>query len=240
MFELNDNLEIKKQFFEGSIIYIIDDFYKYPQEVDDYLFGQPNKIPLHKQWEEPSMNGVYFEDRRHQSYSIDSLDIEEVYHFLSDLCGQDPLGDGKEILTNCTRFKRHQFNDYKNCVWWPHTDGGYNGIVYFNDDNKNGTCFYEELVDRPDMPEHYQPWGAKKDFIVIKTLEPKYNRFVFFDGYEFPHGMNICTDRYFGEEYRKNQVFFFDNPKFLKELEELEGKENIEINKNILKNFLEG
>jgi len=32
--------------------------------------------------------------------------------------------------------------------------------------------------------------------------------------------MNICTDRYFGEEYRKNQVFFFDNPEFLKELEE--------------------
>ena len=60
----------------------------------------------------------------------------------------------------------------------------------------------------------------KKDFIVIKTLEPKYNRFVFFDGYEFPHGMNICTDRYFGEEYRKNQVFFFDNPEFLEELEE--------------------
>ena len=216
MFELNDNLEIKKQFFEGSIIYIIDDFYKYPQEVDDYLFGQPNKIPLHKQWEEPSMNGVYFEDRRHQSYSIDSLDIEEVYHFLSDLCGQDPLGEGKEILTNCTRFKRHQFNDYKNCVWWPHTDGGYNGIVYFNDDNKNGTCFYEELVDRPeDIPEHYQPWGEKKNFILLKTLEPKYNRLVFFDGYEFSHGMNICTDRYFGEEYRKNQVFFFSDPEFL-------------------------
>ena len=30
--------------------------------------------------------------------------------------------------------------------------------------------------------------------------------------------MNICTDRYFGE--LKNQVFFFDNPEFLKELEE--------------------
>ena len=218
MFELNDNLEIKKQFFEGSIIYIIDDFYKYPQEVDDYLFGQPNKIPLHKQWEEPSMNGVYFEDRRHQSYSIDSLDIEEVYHFLSNLCGQEPLREGKEILTNCTRFKRHPFNDYKNYYWWPHIDGGYNGIVYFNHDNKHGTCFYEERVEKPDEePEHYRPWGLKKDFIVTKTLEPKYNRLVFFDGYNFPHGMNICTDRYFGEEYRKNQVFFFDDPEFLED-----------------------
>ena len=25
-----------------------------------------------------------------------------------------------------------------------------------------------------------------------------------------PHGMNICNDTYFGQEYRKNQVFFFD------------------------------
>ena len=218
MFELNDNLEIKKELFEGSIIYTIDDFYKYPQEVDDYLFGQPNKIPLHKQWEEPSMNGVYFEDRRHQSYSIDSLDIEEVYYFLSNLFGQEPLREGKEILTNCTRFKRHPFNDYKNYYWWPHIDGGYNGIVYFNHDDKHGTCFYEEKVEKPDEePEHYRPWGLKKDFIVIKTLEPKYNRLVFFDGYNFPHGMNICTDRYFGEEYRKNQVFFFDDPEFLED-----------------------
>ena len=30
--------------------------------------------------------------------------------------------------------KEHEFNDYKNYYWWPHTDGGYNGIVYFNDD----------------------------------------------------------------------------------------------------------
>ena len=134
------------------------------------------------------------------------------------MCGQGY--EDSDIVTNCTRFKRHEFNDYKNYYWWPHTDGGYNGIVYFNDDSEHGTCFYEELVEKPDVPEHYQPWGAKKDFIVIKTLEPKYNRFVFFDGYEFPHGMNICTDRYFGEEYRKNQVFFFDNPEFLKELEE--------------------
>ena len=217
MFELNENLKIEKELFEGTVIYTIDDFYKNPKEVENYLFGKPNEIPLHKIHEKPSFNNVYFEDRRHDD-SIDHLDLENVYDFLSDLCGQSY--DFPDVVTNCTRFKRHQFNDYKNYYWWPHTDGGYNGIVYFNDDSEHGTCFYEELVEKPDVPEHYQPWGAKKDFIVIKTLEPKYNRFVFFDGYEFPHGMNICTDRYFGEEYRKNQVFFFDNPEFLKELEE--------------------
>ena len=215
MFELNDNLEIKKELFQGTVIYTIDDFYKYPQEVDDYLFSEPNKIPLHKIWENPTFNGVHFEDRRHEGYSIDNLDIAKVYDFLSKLCGQGY--QGAEVVTNCTRFKRHEFNDYKNCYWWPHHDGGYNGIVYFNADDKHGTCFYQELVEKPDMPEHYQPWGAKKDFIVLKTLEPKYNRFVFFDGYRFPHGMNICTNRYFVAEYRKYQVFFFDDPEFLED-----------------------
>ena len=72
----------------------------------------------------------------------------------------------------------------------------------------------------PEVNEHYAPWRSKDEFELIKHLEPKYNRLVFFDGYKFPHGMNICTDRYFGEEYRKNQVFFFDSVEFLRELEE--------------------
>ena len=206
LFEFNENLEIKKEIFEGTIIYTIDDFYKYPQEVENYLFGEPDKIPLHKMNEKPSFNNVYFEDRRTKEYDYR---LKKVYDFLSSLCGE--IYDHLEITTNCTRFKRHPFNDYKNCYWWPHTDDGYNGLVYFNHDSEHGTCFYEELVDPPDTPEHAQPWGAKKDFVVIKTLEPKYNRLVFFDGYEFSHGMNICTDRYFGEEYRKNQAFFFNN-----------------------------
>ena len=42
-----------------------------------------------------------------------------------------------------------------------------------------------------------------------ETLVAKYNRMVLFDGM-IPHAMDISNDRYFGEEYRKNQVFFFD------------------------------
>ena len=219
MFELNENLKIDKELFEGTVIYTIDDFYKNPKEVENYLFGKPSEIPLHKRHEKPSFNGVYFEDRRHDS--VDDLDLKKVYDFLSGLCGQGY--EAPDIVTNCSRFKKHEFNDYKNYYWWPHTDGGYNGIVYFNHDDKHGTCFYEDTIDleKPDEePEHYRPWGLKKDFIVTKTLEPKYNRLVFFDGYNFPHGMNICTDRYFGEEYRKNQVFFFDDPEFLEHYED--------------------
>ena len=48
MFELNENLEIKKELFQGTVIYTIDDFYKNPKKVENYLFGEPDKIPLHK------------------------------------------------------------------------------------------------------------------------------------------------------------------------------------------------
>ena len=101
------------------------------------MFGKPNEIPLHKIYEKPSFNGVYFEDRRPDSE--DNLDLKKVYDFLSGLCGQSY--EAPDIVTNCSRFKKHEFNDYKNYYWWPHTDGGYNGIVYFNDDEKHGTCF---------------------------------------------------------------------------------------------------
>ena len=218
MFELNDNLKIKRELFRGTIIYTIDDFYKNPQKVENYLFSEPDKIPLHKITRKPSFNNIYFEDRRHGL--IDNLDLKKVYDFLSDLCGQGYKNPN--IVTNCTRFKRHPFNNYENCYWWPHTDCGYNGIVYFNNDNEHGTSFYDELVRNPNVNEHEEPWIPKKNYISIKTLEPKYNRFVFFDGYKILHGMNICSDRYFGEEYRKNQVFFFDSVEFLilRELEE--------------------
>ena len=52
---------------------------------------------------------------------------------------------------------------------------------------------------------------TKKKYKIIKTLEPKYNRLVLFDGDEFPHGMNIVNDMYFSNEYRNNQVFFFED-----------------------------
>ena len=211
MFELNNNLEIKEELFQGSIIYTIDNFYRDPQRIENYLFRDIPNLPLHKGNDNPSYNGTYFEDRRHPARN--SLQLKKVYDFLSDLCGQEY--DSHDIATNCARFKRHEFNDYENCHWWPHTDTGYNGIVYFNDDNENGTNFYNELIPLPDINEHYAPWRSKDEFELIKHLEPKYNRLVFFDGWKFSHGMNISNDRYFGQEYRKNQVFFFDCEEYL-------------------------
>ena len=203
MFELNSDLDIKEEILLGSKIFTIDNFYKNPDEVYDFLFNR--EVPLWKIEEKPSFNTIHFIDKRLIEYDERLL---PVIGFLSYLCNQD--AESHDIVTNMQRFFKHDFNDYKNCHWWPHQDSGYNGIVYFNkDDNTSGTNLYSVKKQYNMTLEHVEPWRSKEDFKILKTLEPEYNRLVFFDGLKFLHGANFPDDRYFGEEYRTNQVFFF-------------------------------
>ena len=209
MFELSDNLYINTEIFQGSKIFTIDNFYKYPDEISNYLFKEP--APLHKEYDIPTYNNVLFEDRRLRIYDVR---LKPVVDFLSKLSSQKPLM--YHISTNQTRFYNDEFNDYNNCIWWPHIDEGYNGIVYFNkNDNECGTNLYSQITDADEMTayntitEHSAPWRQKEKYEMIKILEPKFNRLILFDGFKYPHGMNIVNDRYFSDEYRCNQVFFF-------------------------------
>ena len=200
MWELNDDLIIEKEVFKGSIIYKIDNFYKNPEKIENHLFH--DDVPLHKIHLKPTYNNLHFEDRRLDYYDAR---LTHVIDFLSSICNQRPFS--YNVITNQARFKRHKFNDYEKNYWWPHRDVGYNGIVYFNDDD--GTNFYEEIITKKKSKEHFKPWRPKEDLRVVKKIKSKYNRFVFFNGRKFLHGMDINSDRYFCNEYRKNQVFFF-------------------------------
>ena len=203
MFELNSDLDIKEEILLGSKIFTIDNFYKNPDEVYDFLFNR--EVPLWKIEEKPSFNTIHFIDKRLIEYDERLL---PVIGFLSYLCNQD--AESHDIVTNMQRFFKHDFNDYKNCHWWPHQDSGYNGIVYFNkDDNTSGTNLYSVKKQYKMTLEHVEPWRPKENFKILKTLEPEYNRLVFFDGLKFLHGANFPDNRYFDEEYRTNQVFFF-------------------------------
>lgn len=212
MFEINNECIVRTEFVEGSPLYIIDDFYQDPDEVLE-LFFIVDPI-IWKPHEKPSYNQVFFDDRRH---FFESEKIKNVYEFLSKVCKQKSLEledvSNKTICTNFTRFKKVEFNDYENNYWWPHRDDGYNAVLYLNkEDAKSGTNLYECLnpdEEPPNFPEHYQPWRSKSNYRLVKTIEPKYNRMVLFDGLKFPHGMNICNEDYFGDTYRMNQVFFF-------------------------------
>jgi hypothetical protein len=210
MLEISENIEIKKEFFRESIIYTIDNFYKDPDQFLEFLsFIEPN---VWKQEQKPSNNLIHFEDRRHQ---IRSKEVGKVYSFLRKLAGIESISYEEQerlITTNFSRFKHNEFNDYSNNYWWPHEDYGHTAIIYLNKgDSFSGTNLYENLnpkIEPPNYPEHYKPWRNKKNYAIIKTLEPKFNRMILFNGNKFTHGMNICNDDYFGESYRMNHVLF--------------------------------
>lgn len=210
MFELNPYFSVKEEIFHDSKIFFIDDFYANPDEVKEYFLTKESR--LNKFNQKPSFNNLHFEDRRH---SIISENIVEVYKVLQSICNQKPLCENL-IITNLTRFKKVSFNDYENNYWWPHQDNGYNGIVYLNkNDSLSGTNLYQcfhlnELIERDTIFEHLEPWRDKEKYKLIKSIRPKYNQLVLFDGKKFLHGMNICNDDYFSQAYRLNQVFFFE------------------------------
>ena len=207
MFEINKNAEVRAEQFFHSNLYVIDDFYLNPDEVVEYI--TKTQPPLWKIEEGESNNGILYEDRR---LVKDHPDITEVYQALSSLCGQPPADN--RVITNQTRFIDKKSNTYETHYWYPHIDNGYNGIVYLNHDDFNGTNLYDvkslEEIRSPFHKEHENPWRKKENFIVLKEIKPKYNRMVLFDGL-FLHGMNISNDTYFSDEYRLNQVFFFQN-----------------------------
>lgn len=209
VFDMREGCEPVIEEVEGSTVITIDNFYADPGKVRDlFLAIDPQ---MHKPEEKPSFNGIYFEDLRHV---FNSKLLQRTYEFLSSLCNQPALFTTKRVNTNFTRFAKSSFNDYGNKYWWPHIDAGYNAIVYLNEHETCGTNLYEDLVKdrvKSGMPEHYEPWRDRSEYRLVKYIEPRFNKVVMFDGLKFPHGMSITDDTYFENEYRMNQVFFFNH-----------------------------
>tara|TARA_Y100000992_G_C21263709_1_gene492732 strand:+ start:1099 stop:1794 length:696 start_codon:yes stop_codon:yes gene_type:complete len=219
IFEYNSDSSVEVEYLDGSPIYTIENFYTNPEKVYENLFEIPlreNFAPLWKINQTPSNNGIHFEDRRVNCFSDEIIDI---YFLLNDIIGNYSFVP--EINTNIFSLKNDEkskkFNNYKDNVWWPHTDLGYNGIIYFHDEC--GTNLYKPIskiqkkFDEIEYTknEHYKPWRPKCTHHILKTIDAKYNKLVLFDGKKFPHGMNITSDFYSEKNYRGNQVFFFHN-----------------------------
>lgn len=216
VFDLNEEVVVIRESFMGSNIYYIDDFYKNPDAVVETFNNKNNDLhdPIMDN-PELSINGIQFEDRRHK-YNTEELKV--AYDRLSEICCQKPVFSNTRVITNQVKFFKNDFNNYKDNYWHPHIDVGYNGIVYLNNNENDisGTNLYRKI--KPDLPysrgEHVDPWRSKQNWELITTLKPAYNRCVLFDGVKFHHGMHICDDMYFGDEYRLNQVFFFQDPDY--------------------------
>lgn len=208
IFSFNKENSITIEVIDNSTVYYIDNFYENPDQVLNLFLT--NKPDFHKRNDTCTYNGIYFEDKRHR---IKNEEIVEIYEYLGKFIKQVPCDHSNIAITNCTRFKDVEFNDYESNYWWPHVDSGYNAILYLNKgDSSNGTNLYQNLnptKEPPRCPEHHAPWRNKINYKLIKSLKPRYNRMILFDGLKFYHGMNIADRRYFHDEYRMNQVFFF-------------------------------
>lgn len=209
LFDMTPNPVAECEVFEDSTIYWIDNFYAHPEEIIQHIDEALPAARKHN-FENVPKNMIHFEDLPHLQIHDGMVPVIE---FLSKHTNLKPVRALNEYYVNFNMFKKGPFNDYKNHYWYPHQDVGYNCVVYLNvDDNECGTNLYLNLDPKNEPPKHplyTQPWRPKSRFKLLKTIKSQFNRLVIFDGSKFVHGMNICNDRYFGEEYRRNQVVFF-------------------------------
>lgn len=221
-FEINlhsDVEEIPLPYFERKY-YQIDNFYKDPEAVLDYLDTRCH-YGLFKPHQKGTLNGKMFADKRHTGMDQAMFDVS---HALKRVCGaQEFRNDPQQILTNTFQMFDKDFNNYKDNWWWPHLDHGWTALIYLNKEACEGTNLYH----RPGIPkmmmregmdnlvrqgteanaEHQQPWVSKEKWNKINTMESKFNRVVIFPS-KIYHGQNIESDRWF-DEIRMNQVVFF-------------------------------
>ena len=201
MFEFNTHPPMVSH-LQGSPVYIIDDFYKYPEEVED-LFWE-NELRYHREGD-PGYNGTLFHDMRHH---FPNEDLWEVGEYLLDVCGAEYHGSGRDCLSNVFEYEG---NDHIDNYWYPHLDAGYTALIYFEGPGTNlyATPNRFEVEEVESIPEHVRPWRSKEDYELLLTFEGKYNRLVLFNGKKFYHGADI----YYSPVKRFNQVLFFtDEP----------------------------
>ena len=222
VFEVNLSSEVEEiplTYFERHY-YQIDNFYKNPQAVLDYL-DERCHYALFKPNQKGSLNGKAFADRRHTGMHTGMYDTS---HIIKKVCkAQNFRNDPNQIFTNTFQMLDKDFNDYENNWWWPHLDHGWTALIYLNKEGCEGTNLYH----RPGIPkmmaqdgmdhlvragteanaEHVAPWVSKDKWNKIYTMESTFNRMVLFPS-KIYHGQNITSDRWFNE-VRMNQVVFF-------------------------------
>ena len=191
MWEINNDLHVHTHHVDNQPIYEVENFYKNPTKVARFLFNRDT--PPWKGTQE----GKY--DDRRWGEKCSRL---PAFDFLDKITG---LKWETGLMTNM--FRATSF-PYKTHYWWIHKDEYPNAIVYFNkDDEANGTNLYKPPYE-PTTLEDVEPEIPKEKVELLYHIKPKYNKLVIFNGSYFPHGMALNDDRYFGNTYRVNQVFF--------------------------------
>ena len=197
MFEINNKKVEHYGYFR-----VIRDFYKYPDQVVEYIHKyepQPHKHPFGY-----FSQGYDFEDMRHMIWNFE---LKNVWDFLSKVTGQQPVNSTVDvdfsIQTNYTYFNQI----YKNKFFYPHKDPGNTALVYLDKEVANGTNIYESIsYDWNTKEEHKEHYADETELKVIAHTPSEYNKLVIWDGTKY-HG--LCQDEKYINQWRLNQVFLF-------------------------------
>ena len=213
-------MQIKERKVAGTRAYQIDNFYSHPEWILNHICST---IPQPHGVKDSKSNGVEYADVRHTKALPELRYYHEIIENLVggikyNNFGRKGVIDDKPLLkTNFMQWRDTEFNDYKNCYWWPHYDNCWSCIIYLNHDASNGTNIYRDKDDyfrkvQTKNEEHHKPWHPKENYDLIDYLEPVFNRAYVFQAGKLMHGAAVNDETYFEKNglFRLNQVMFFD------------------------------
>ena len=209
-FEFNSHWEVTIQPYNNSYILFIDNIYKNPLKLFDYL----QKVPIvsHKPHTKNSLIGQTFIDGQHTLHPDLYCNDKHRRLLIAKICDFYNLDLSKiipQIHINQFRLLKdypgHEFN------WTCHTDCQLNVLIFLNpqENMTAGTSFYKAKQEdslKQLNHEHEQPWINDSLFKEQLCILSKFNSLVAFPG-QWPHGQKIIDNRY-KEKTRFTEVTF--------------------------------
>ena len=198
-FELSQNIDYNIEVIDGETIVYLDNIYKNPDRVVEYLDSCP--ILSHRTYRADVTNGLDFYDGRHTITESYDQSWNNIHGLVGAIMGINPIE-----WTNRCSFNMTTFNCSSKGHWFPHQDPGLiNGLVYLNKCNNYGagTSFYKPFKYKG-KGEHIDPWC---DYVEEShCILDRFNCGVFFSG-DIYHAMRVVGDTFVNKR-RYTEVHF--------------------------------
>lgn len=206
MFAINDGLIPE---FHDGVIYV-DNFYKNYEDIYEML--NSSWVPNWKMCQK-SKNFVDYYDCR---YTIQNTNFGESFEIkiwsLIQLISYY-FKDDRQINIGCSNYNFNFFKNIKTNVnnslqHHPHVDVFYNALVYLDKQCSGGTAIYPEIDNLENDEASCLLFDVSN--ISKEVIQAKPNRLVIFDGKKYHGGYIEDHNAYTGENWRINQVMFFN------------------------------
>ena len=215
-FDANDNFDIELTFICGEMCAFINNFFKYPDRVREYVTSCPTKdhrlekIQVEKSISKEYLNGKSYYDAKTYLERVSEPNKAEL------LLYQELAKIFNSRLDPVRMFNWRTFNQFYEVetppkpFFWPHQDSGYNMMVYLNPHNHMGagTTFYKKKDYKLyNGMEHCDSWWDEEDWEECDTILDHYNCMTIFPGTNF-HSCRIIPDVH-KDDMRITYINFF-------------------------------